>query len=131
MSNFKQKNENIFLYAQNRLTHRLELQLEQIQLKCTLLDDINDECINDESEKKSFQKKFQHKMSLLKKLNEIHEAKRSLFQNRVCFFESFIKNNANRKRKADRSLLLNKILLKDMEHKRQQKKFEGKNKRNF
>ena len=92
-----------------------------------MLDDINDENEKDESEKKSFQKKFQHKMSQLKKLNEIHEAKRSLFQNRVCFFESFIKNNANRKRKADRSLLLNKILLKDMEHKKQQKTFEGKN----
>ena len=58
MSNFKQKNENIFLYAQNRLTHRLKLQLEQIKLKCTLLDDINDE---NESEKNNFQKKFQHK----------------------------------------------------------------------
>jgi len=125
MSTFKQKNEKIFLYSKNRLAHRLELQLEQINLKCNLLNLNNDD--DEVDHNKNFEKKFDHKMALLKKLNEIHALKRNSFQSRVCFFESFIKNNANRKRKADRSLLLNKILLNDMEHKRQQKKFEGKN----
>jgi hypothetical protein len=123
MSSFKQKNEQVFLYAKNRLTHRLELQLDQIELKCEQLNLI-DHHDNDDGDV-SFQKKYAHKMMMLKKLNEIHLGKMKSFQSRVCFFENFIRNNASRQRKADRSLLLDKILLSEMEHKRKQRKFEG------
>jgi hypothetical protein len=123
MSSFKQKNEQVFLYAKNRLTHRLELQLDQIELKCEQLNLIDHDNIDDSDV--NFQKKNAHKMMMLKKLDEIHLAKMKSFQSRVCFFENFIKNNASRQRKADRSLFLDKILLTEMEHKRKQRQFEG------
>ena len=128
---FRKRKDSFFLFEQNRLSARLENELELINLKCELLNvnsphayNIDENTTGEENTSRKSLKKIEHRMDTIEKMRNIHKIKTASFRTRVVFFESFVANNAHRKHRANQTTLLSRILIKEAERKHQLKKFE-------